>query len=49
MTAIACQPIDAGADKEVSAKLLRQAIQFVDVAFAVTNMNATLRLSEPLD
>lgn len=49
MIAIACQPIDAGADKEVNAKLLRQAIQFVDVAFAVTNVNATLRLSEPLD
>lgn len=49
VTAIAYQPIEAGADKEVSAKLLRQAIQFVDVAFAVTDMNATLRLSEPLD
>ncbi|MCK1686164.1 hypothetical protein [Bradyrhizobium sp. 145] len=42
MAAIACQPIDAGADKEVSAKLLRQAIQFVDVAFAVPDMNAEL-------
>jgi hypothetical protein len=49
MTAVARQPIDAGADKEVSAKLLRQAIQFVDVAFAVANMNATPWLSEPLD
>lgn len=49
MAAIACQPIDAGADKEVSAKLLRQAIQFVDIAFAVADMNATLRLSEPFD
>lgn len=49
MTAIASQPIDAGANKEVGAKLLRQAIQFVDVAFAVANMNATRRLSEPLD
>jgi hypothetical protein len=45
MTAVARQPIDAGADKEVSAKLLRQAIQFVDVAFAVATMNATRRLS----
>ncbi|WP_247371249.1 hypothetical protein [Bradyrhizobium sp. 18] len=49
MAAIASQPIDAGANKEVSANLLRQAIQFVDVAFAVADMNATLRLSEPFD
>ena len=33
----------------MSAKLLRGAIQLVDVAFAVTNINATLRRSVLLD
>ncbi|MDA9488661.1 hypothetical protein [Bradyrhizobium sp. CCBAU 11361] len=35
MTAIVGQPIDAGAGKEVSAKLLCQEIQLVGVVFAV--------------
>ncbi|WP_027534399.1 hypothetical protein [Bradyrhizobium sp. WSM3983] len=49
MPAIARQPIDAGADKEGSAEALRQAVEFVDVTFAVADMDATLRLSESFD
>lgn len=49
MAAIARQPIDAGADKEVSANVLRQAIQFIDVALGVADMNAKHRLPEPFD
>ncbi|MDA9391362.1 hypothetical protein CO683_38370 [Bradyrhizobium ottawaense] len=48
MAVIARQPIDAGADKQVSAKLLRQAIQFEDVAFAVADMNALAYLADAL-
>ena len=49
MAAVAGKPIDAGADEEVRAQIVREAEQFINVAFAITDMNATLRLTEAFD
>lgn len=40
--AIFCQTIDATPDKEVRPEVLGQAVEFVDVAFAITNMHTAL-------
>jgi hypothetical protein len=44
--AVSGQAIDAGSHEEVRSDLLRCAKEFVDVAFAVADMNAPFRLSE---
>ena len=49
MAAVAGEPIDAGADEEVRAQIVRQTEQLINVAFAVTDMNAALRLAEAFD
>lgn len=49
MAAIARKPIEAGTDKEMGVKVLRQAIQFIDIAFAVADMDATLRFTKAVD
>ena len=46
VAAIASQTIHAGTDKEMRANVLRCAEQLVDVALTVTNVDATLRLTE---
>jgi hypothetical protein len=49
MATVAGEPIDAGANEEVRAELLRQAVQLVNVALPVADMHAAPRLSEALD
>ena len=43
MFAIACKAINAGPHNEVRTKCVRLAIEFVDIAFPVTDVNAAIR------
>ena len=47
MVAIAGQPVDAGSNEEMRPQFLSQAEQFVDVALAVSNVNAPVRVAGP--
>ena len=49
MSAIAGEPIDAGANQKVRADVVRQTIKLVNVAFPVADMDTAFRLSEALD
>ena len=49
MAAIAREPIDAGANQEMRAKVSRQAIELVNVTFSVADMDAALWLSKAFD
>lgn len=45
---VSCQTVDTGSDQEVRPDLRRSAEQFVDVAFAITDMDAPSRLFQKL-
>ena len=49
MSAVAGEPIDAGANQKVRADVLRQAIELVNVAFPIADMNTAFRLSQAVD
>jgi len=44
MVAAACQPIDNSAGNEVAAKILGKAIELVNVAFSITDVNTPVGL-----
>lgn len=46
---IAHQAVNAGAYQKMRSKVLGQAEQLIDVAFQITNMNAAIRVVQPLD
>ena len=43
---VASQPVDDGTHDEVRAKLLGQAVEFVDITFTIAYMNASVWLTE---
>lgn len=49
MTAVAGEPIDAGPNEEVRAQIVREAEQFIDVAFTIADMNTTVGLTQALN
>lgn len=46
---VASQPVDDSAHDEVRAKLFGQAVEFVDITFAIAYMNASVGLTEKPD
>ncbi|WP_333919205.1 hypothetical protein [Bradyrhizobium sp. CCBAU 45321] len=48
MIAIPGKPINTGSHQEMRSNLLGQAKQLIDVALAITNMNASSRGSEKI-
>ncbi|MGG7582136.1 hypothetical protein [Rhizobium sp. Nf11,1] len=46
---VASQPVDDGPHDEVRAKLLGQAVELVDITFAVADMNTSVWLAEKVD